>query len=200
MTAQRRIGVLGGSFNPPHVGHLMIASDAWAELGLQQVLFVPAGAPPHKRVAGDVPAAWRLEMTRLAVEGDARFAVSPVEIDEGLRYTVDTLAAVRRESGEAEVVFILGSDSLLEFRSWHRAEAILGQCRLAVALRPDDDLERVTAEARAYGAGKVSLLANTRVAVSSSDVRARVLRGAPIRYLVPAAVERFIVEHGLYAS
>ena len=117
------LGVLGGSFNPPHVGHLVVASDACAQLGLERVLFVPAAAPPHKHVADGVPADVRLEMTRRAVAGDARFAVSTVEIDERLRYTVDTVKALQAAYPGHRLDFIIGSDSLLQFATWHRPQS-----------------------------------------------------------------------------
>lgn len=203
MTQTRKtpsLGVLGGSFNPPHLGHLVIASDAWAQLGLERVLFVPAVAPPHRHVADGVPADVRLEMTRRAVAGDERFAVSAVEIDARLSFTLDTLGALREAFPGHELDFIIGSDSLLQFGSWHRPEAILGLCRLAVATRPGDDPAAVAEAREAWGAERVVLLDSVGVAVSSTLVRERVRRGAPIRYLVPRAVEETIVELGLYRT
>jgi nicotinate-nucleotide adenylyltransferase len=192
------LGILGGSFNPPHLGHLVIASDAWAQLGLERVLFVPAAAPPHKHVADGVPAAVRLEMTQVAVAGDDRFAVSSIEIDRGLRYTVDTVSALREAHPGRRLDFIVGSDSLLQFATWHRPEAILALCRLAVALRPGDDREAVARARAAWGAENVVRLDNVGIDVSSSLVRERVRRGLPIRYLVPPAVEQTIADRGLY--
>ena len=195
----RPIGVLGGSFNPPHVGHLAIASDACAQLGLEQVVFVPAAAPPHKDIADDVPAAVRLAMTRLAVADDERFSVSAAEIDLGLRYTSDTLAEFRRRYPGRALSFIAGSDTLLSFATWHEPAAILELARLVVAPRPGDDLAAVEAAAAAWGAGKVVMLPGVAIGVSSSMVRERVRAGRPIRYLVPRAVERYIADERLYA-
>jgi nicotinate-nucleotide adenylyltransferase len=194
------LGVLGGSFNPPHVGHLVVASDACAQLGLERVLFVPAAAPPHKHVADGVPADVRLEMTRRAVAGDARFAVSTIEIDERLRYTVDTVTALRAAHPGHRLDFIIGSDSLLEFATWHRPQAILAVCRLAVAFRPGDDRAVVAEAQAAWGGERVVLLDNVGIDVSSSLLRERVRRGAPIRYLVPPAVDEMIVRLGLYKT
>ncbi len=132
MAVSRAIGVLGGSFNPPHLGHLAIASDACSQLDLEQVVFVPAAAPPHKDIADDVPAAVRLEMTRLAVAADERFCVSSVEIDLGLRFTSDTLAELRRRHGGAPLVFIAGSDALLQFAELARAAATILERALLV--------------------------------------------------------------------
>jgi nicotinate-nucleotide adenylyltransferase len=195
----RDIGVLGGSFNPPHIGHLVIASEAHQRLGLQRVLFVPARRPPHKHVDDDVPAAVRLAMARLAVEGDPRFAVDSVEIDRGLVYTVDTLAALRTSHPGARLWFIVGSDSLLAFDTWRDPAGILANAGLAVALRPGDDPDEVNAAVRRWGEASVIVLASPLVGVSSSEVRARLREGRPVRYLVPDQVERFIREERLYA-
>jgi nicotinate-nucleotide adenylyltransferase len=192
------LGILGGSFNPPHVGHLVIASDAWAQLGLERVLFVPAAAPPHKHVADGVPADVRLEMTRQAVTGDARFAVSAIEIEQGLRYTVETVAALQAANPGHRLDFIIGSDSLLQFGTWHRPEAILALCRLAIAYRPGDVHEAVAEAAAAWGEKNAVLLDTVGIDVSSTLLRERVRRGQPIRYLVPPAVEEAIAELGLY--
>ncbi len=200
MNPGRRQGILGGSFNPPHVGHLMIASDACAMLGLEKVVFVPAANPPHKPVEEDVSAAVRLEMTRLAVSGDERFAVSSVEIDAGLTYTLETLAEIKRQCVDCGLFFILGSDSLMQFETWHRPNAILELCRLAVAPRPGDDLRAVQQEAARWGRDMVTVLPTTVVGVSSSEIRSRVRGSKPVRYLVPEAVERYITEHRLYAA
>ena len=194
------LGILGGSFNPPHLGHLLIASDAWAQLGLERVLFVPAATPPHKHVADGVAAEVRLEMTRLAVADDPRFAVSAIEIDRTLSYTVDTVAALQVAHPGHRLEFIVGSDSLLQLATWHRPEEILAVCRLAVALRPGDDRAAVAAARSRWGDDRVVLLDSVGIDVSSSAIRERVRQGAPIRYLVPLAVEETIVELGLYRA
>jgi nicotinate-nucleotide adenylyltransferase len=194
----RPVGVLGGSFNPPHLGHLAIAADACSQLDLEQVVFVPAGAPPHKDIADNVPAAVRLEMTRLAVAGDERFSVSAVEIDLGLRFTSDTLAELHRRHAGRALAFIAGSDALLQFATWHEPATILDLALLAVAPRPGDDLHAVQAAAARWGAGRVVVLSSVTIGVSSSMIRGRVRAGQPIRYLVPPAVAGFIADSGLY--
>jgi len=193
-----RLGVIGGSFDPPHVGHLVIASEAHARLGLERVLFVPAAAPPHKDLVQRTAASVRLEMTALAVADDIRFVESGLEIERGLVYTRDTLAAVAERFPGRDLVFIMGSDSLLQFDTWHDPDGILARCTLAVGPRPGDDLPVVAAAAARWGAGRVTVLSGPPVGVSSSQVRARVAAGLSIRYLVPDAVEEFIVERGLY--
>lgn len=193
-----RVGVLGGSFNPPHLGHLVIASEACYQLGLGRVVFVPAADPPHKTVADATPAEVRVEMTRLAVAGDERFTVSTVELERGLRYTVDMLRAVAAEHEGAELVFIMGSDSLLQFETWHEPRAILELCRLAVAVRPGDDERRLDEVAAGLGRRSAVVLRTPLIAVSSTELRSRVRMGMPLTYLVPRAVEEYVRRHGLY--
>jgi nicotinate-nucleotide adenylyltransferase len=192
----RRVGILGGSFNPPHTGHLVLAAQAWWQLGLERVLLVPAGAPPHKVIDDDVPASTRLALTAAAVGQDSRFAVDDTEIASGLRYTVETLTAISRTWPGAELWFLVGSDSLLAFDTWKEPRRILGLCRLAVALRPGDDVSCVTAAAADHG--KAVVLDMPPLGISSTDVRRRVRAGAPVTGLVPAAVERLITELSLY--
>ena len=200
MSGPRAIGVFGGSFNPPHLGHLAIASDACALLDLERVLFVPAAAPVHRPVEGAVPPETRVDMTRLAVAGDDRFAVSTIEIDLGLRYTIEVVTELGRRLAPAPLFFLLGSDSLAQFGAWHEPEGILERCRLAVAPRPGDDpsgIERVVA---GLGPDKAVVLRSAALDISSSMIRDRLRRGLPIRYLVPAAVEGYVLDHGLYRA
>ena len=196
--ARPRLGVIGGSFDPPHLGHLVIASEAYARLGLERVLFVPAAAPPHKDLEPHTAADVRLEMTALAVADDLRFVESGLEIERDLMYTRDTLAAVAGRFPGRDLVFIMGSDSLLQFDTWYDPDGILARCTLAVAPRSGDDREVVSAAAARWGAGRVTLLQAPPVGVSSSQIRARVAEGLPIRYLVPEAVEEFIAGRRLY--
>lgn len=198
MDERPRLGIFGGSFNPPHLGHLLIASDVSAFLGLDKVLFVPAARPPHKTIDDDTPAEARLEMTRLAIAGDPRFEVSRVEIDGDLVYTLDTVAAIRQQYDDHRLYFIMGSDSLLQFDTWHQPSAVLSLCRLAVALRPGDDAHEVDEVARGLGRGFAIVFKTAMIDVSSHDIRNRVRRGDPIRYLVPAAVEEFVAARRLY--
>ena len=198
MTVPRPIGVLGGSFNPPHIGHLVIASELCARLDLERVLFVPAAAPPHKHIDDGVAAADRLEMTRLATADDERFVVSAVEVELGLRFTADTLAELRRRHEGRDLVFIVGSDTLLQFGSWHEPERVLSLATMAVAHRPGDDTAAVARAVERWGPDRVCLVPAAGIDVSSSALRERVRKGSPIRYLVSRAVERFIAERGLY--
>lgn len=196
-TPQARLGVLGGSFDPPHVAHLAIASEAWHALHLERVLFVPAAAPPHKAGVERTRADVRLELTSLAVDDDLRFTASGIEIERGLVYTVDTLRALRDRYGH-ELAFIVGSDSLLQLESWHKPEEVLALCTLAVAPRPGDAPDDIANAAARWGGERVRVLDVPALGVSSTDVRARVAAQRPIRYLVPHRVEQFIQETGLY--
>ena len=198
VTAQPRLGVLGGSFDPPHVAHLAIASEAFHALGLARVLFVPAAAPPHKGDGLRTPPGVRLTMTSLAVDDDLRFTVSGIEIERGLVYTADTMRALGARHAGHELVFILGSDSLLQLADWHNPDELLSLCTLAVAPRPGDPPEAVAAAAERWGKTRVSLLDAPLMDVSSSGIRERVATDRPVRYLVPPRVEQYIVESGLY--
>ena len=193
-----RLGVIGGSFDPPHLGHLVIASEAHARLALERVLFVPAAAPPHKDLEERTAADVRLEMTALAVADDPRFVASGLEIERHLVYTRDTLAAVGERFPGRELVFIMGSDSLLQLDAWYDPEGILARCTLAVAPRPGDDLALVAAAVARWGAARVAILEAPPVGVSSRQIRGRVAEGLPIRYLVPQAVAELIAGRGLY--
>ena len=180
-----RLGILGGSFNPPHLGHLLIASDVATYLELEKVLFVPAARPPHKAIDDGTPA-------------EARFEVSAVEIEQDLVYTLDTVAAIRQMHDGHRLYFIMGSDSLLQFGTWHQPGAILSLCRLAVALRPGDDEREVEEVARGLGRGLAIVFKTAMIDISSHEIRNRVRRDEPIRYLVPPAVEDFVVARRLY--
>ena len=194
-----RLGVIGGSFDPPHLGHLVIASEARARLGLERVLFVPAAAPPHKDLERRTGAEVRLAMTALAVADDLHFVESGLEIEHDLVYTRDMLAAVAARFPGRDLVFIMGSDSLLQFDTWFDPEGILARCTLAVAPRPGDDLALVAAAVARWGTARVAVVEAPPIGVSSSQIRARLAEGLPIRYLVTEAVEEFIARHGLYA-
>jgi len=197
---EARIGLFGGSFNPPHLGHLIMASEICTFLNLEKVVFMPAAQPPHKAVADDVTAEQRLEMTRLAVVGDKRFEVSALEIELGLSYTLDTVAEIRALHEGYRIYFLMGSDSLLQFGNWHQPGAILMLCRLAVAPRIGDDAGRIQEEVQRWGRKSVSVYPTTPIGISSREIRGMVYGGAAPTYFVPPAVEAYIAEHGLYRA
>ena len=193
-----RLGIIGGSFDPPHLAHLAIASDAHARLGLERVLFVPAAAPPHKDPQNATSAEVRLQMTELAVEDDLRFVESSLEIERELVYTRDTLDAVASRFPGRDLYFIMGSDSLAQLDTWLDPFGILERATLAVAPRFADAAELVQRAKDRWGTDRIVLFNAPHFALSSTMIRERVAAGLPIRYLVPLAVEEYIVERGLY--
>lgn len=196
-----RVGILGGTFNPPHIAHLVCAQEAHARLGLDRVVLMPAGVPPHKQLpAGDPSAEERYELCRLAVAGDERLEVSRVELDRpGRSYTVDTLRLLRARDPQDELTFVVGGDMAHSLPGWREPEAVLQLATLAVAERRGAKREAVERElARLDGADRVTFFDMPRVDVSSSLVRERVATGQPIRYLVPDAVAEAIASRGHY--
>ncbi|TET38011.1 MAG: nicotinate-nucleotide adenylyltransferase [Dehalococcoidia bacterium] len=198
------IGVLGGTFDPIHIGHLIVAEEARLRLGLSQVIFVPAGEPWLKEHRIISLGEHRLEMIRLAIVSNPSFRASTVDLERpSPSYTVDTLTDLKRELGEeADFYFILGLDALAEFSTWREPERILEMCRLVAVKRPEvRDLDLESLERSIPGISRRAIiLDNTQIGISSSEIRERLANGLPIRYLVPDAVERYIREQGLYAS
>lgn len=187
-----KMGVLGGTFDPPHVGHLAIASQVAGALGLDRVVFVPAGEPWQKEDFSS--AEDRFLMTVLAAELHPRFAVSRIEIDRrGPTYTVDTLAALHDFYGAGlELSFILGDDALALLPTWHRSERLHELARFVAVCRPGTEL--VVAE----GTPEVTRVESPALDISSTGIRELVRTGRPIDFLVPDAVRGYIAEHGLY--
>lgn len=187
-----RLGVFGGAFDPPHLGHLVAASEAADALRLDRVVWVPAAVHPFKRGQVGASAALRLELVRAAIAGDARFAADGLELERGgPSYTVDTLRALHARHPGAELFFLTGADNLRELHLWREPDEVARLARLVVVSRGG---EGAPADAR-YPAEAVAV---TRVDVSSTGVRRRVAAGETIRYLVPDAVRALIERHGLY--
>lgn len=189
-----RIGVFGGTFDPPHIGHLILAADAVDALRLDKLIFVPAWAQPFKV---DTPAvadaADRLEMVHLAVGGDPRYAVEDTEIRrEGLSYTVDTLEEIARRNTKAELFLLIGQDTLEGFSGWKRPDRIRELAKLALMTRsvPNSDT--------AVAVKGIVTISTRRVDVSSTEIRERLASGKSIKGFVPEPVERFIAARGLY--
>lgn len=198
-----RIGIFGGTFNPPHLAHLILAECARDELQLDRVLLVLAPRPPHKRVDGDPGPDERLELCRAAVAGDAgRIAVSDVELRrDGPSYTADTLAELRERHPGDEFVLLLGGDSAAALASWHRPHDVLRYAEIGVAARGDDGHERAAETLRGLGAeGRFRPFAMPAMGLSSTLIRERVRAGRTIRHLVPEAVEARIGALGLYGG
>jgi nicotinate-nucleotide adenylyltransferase len=197
-----RIGILGGAFNPPHLGHLVCAQEALVQLGLERVVLVPTGRPPHRTFDDDPGAEARLDMAELAVADDERLAVSRLELDRpGPSYTADTLEELRDARAGNDLVLVLGADQAASLPEWHRPERVLELAELAAVARRGWDREAVSARlAGLPGADRTQFVDMPLVDVSSSDLRRRVAAGLPIRYLVPDAVARFVAERGLYRA
>ena len=194
------IGLMGGTFDPIHVGHLAIAEEARDALGLSRIVFVPAGVPPHKRASDVTAVEHRVAMVGLAIADNPGFALSRIEVDRaGPSYTVDTVEALARE---ADVTIILSAETFAELPTWHEAERLFEAGRVAVVPRegypaPDPGWLAATFPGRE---GRVSYLEGPRLGLSSTAIRARVASGRSIRYLVPSAVEAYITANHLYRT
>lgn len=193
-----RRGILGGTFDPIHIGHLLLAEEARLRLPLDRVMFVPAGSPWRK--SRDItPAADRLAMVRMAVSGNACFDVSDLEVQrEGPSYSADTLAGMA-EDGD-DLFLLLGADALIDLPNWHRPADLVSLARIVVARRPGWDDDAMAAAAAQVGGLTERLIALTMplIEVSATDIRDRARRGEPLRYLVPDAVAAYIRERALY--
>lgn len=197
-----RVGIMGGTFNPIHNGHIAIAEMARRELALDRVCFMPAGDPPHKRV--DVPGWQRLDMVEIALRGRAGFEVSDLEVRrEGRSYTCDTLRALHARAPDAELAFIMGGDMFMSLMSWRAPQEIMALAELAAALRPGEDmarLERMADYLRGTFGARVALLRGAGPDISSTGIRGLVRAGRDISGLVPRGVAQYIIENKLYAA
>jgi nicotinate-nucleotide adenylyltransferase len=195
-----RVGILGGTFNPPHVGHMICAQEACAALGLDRVVLMPTGVPPHKEVPEEPGAQHRLEMCVLAAAEDHRLDASDREVRrDGPSWTVDTLREIHDASRSDQLTFIVGGDMARTLGSWREPEAILELAELGVAERAGNGRSEIEEALAPLGAGdRVRFFDMPRIDVSSTDVRRRVREGAPFRWLVPAAVAEYVLTQGLY--
>jgi nicotinate-nucleotide adenylyltransferase len=194
------LGILGGTFNPPHIGHLIMAQEAFEQLGLDRVELMPVSSPPHKDAFGDPGAEVRLELCRLATEGDDRLGVSGLEIERGgASYTVDTLKALHERVPEHELTFIVGGDMAHSLPAWREPEGILELARLAVAERQEVRREDIAHRLEPLHSGdRVVFFDMPRIDISSSAIRERIAAGRAIRYLVTDPVADEIRARGLY--
>jgi len=199
-----RLGVLGGSFDPIHIGHLVVAEEVRQVRSLAKVLLVPNNHPPHKDVGNLAPARERWRMVQLAVADNPGLETSDIEISRpGKSYTYDTLSELTRRNPEAELHFIIGSDTVRELPSWYRAKDLPDLCRIIVAYRPGFDLQEIRVLDSLYPDDVVKQMiggavATTCIGVSATDIRARLARGLSVRYLLSAPVEAYIRQRGLY--
>jgi len=194
-----RLGLLGGTFNPPHIGHLVCAHQALAQLALERVLFVPVHEPPHKRAEADPGVEHRVELCRRAVEGEERLQVSLADAEvPGPSYTVDTLRRLHERCPGDDLTFLVGGDMALSLPTWREPEAILELAELGVAEREGVRRADIAERLGGLGADRVRFFDMPRLDISSSLVRRMVAAGRPVRYVVPDGVAEYIEQAGLY--
>jgi nicotinate-nucleotide adenylyltransferase len=199
-----KLGILGGTFDPIHTGHLIIAQEAASRLALDQVWFIPTGQPWLKSGTRISPSSHRMEMVRLAIRCNPGFKSSAIEVDRpGPSYTVDTLLALREGDAKGDdLFFILGMDSLETLHRWHQPERLFELCTLVGVSRPEHrdfdlaSLDRI----RSGASGEVAIVDGPEIGISGAEIRRRVSQGLPITYWVPGAVDKYIHEHQLYQA
>ncbi len=191
-----RIGIIGGSFNPIHYGHLVSASEVCNKFKLDKVIFVPSSINPLKSTSNLAEAHHRLNMIKLAIADDPRFENSDIEIKRGgTSYTIDTIKAFVKEYGkDVNIYFIIGIDAFLEINSWASPDALLRMCKFIVTSRPGYDIREIKPVFKKH----TEIMEITCLRISSSDIQKKIKSGAPIRYLLPEKVENYIQKHKLY--
>ncbi|HOY63636.1 MAG: Nicotinate-nucleotide adenylyltransferase [bacterium ADurb.Bin236] len=198
-----RVGVMGGTFNPIHYGHLLAAEQARCKFKLDRVIFVPTGDPPHKDSDAVAPSEHRYLMTVLATSTNPYFRVSRVEIDrKGPSYSIDTINHFLEKytTLNPSIYFISGLDAVMEIMTWSRAPEILEKCVVIAATRPGYDTERARECLGERVFRKIKILKASALAISSTDIRERTAAGQPIKYLLPESVEQYILNHGIYGE
>lgn len=197
----KRIGLMGGTFNPIHNGHLVTAEEARVQFSLDEVIFIPSGKPPHKSERKIADAHHRAMMTLLATVTNPYFHVSQVEIERpGYSYTYDTVSYFQElYQGKAEIYFITGADAILEIIAWKNVAQLFEKCRFIAATRPGFDLSVIRSNDLPQTAkNRIFYMEIPALAISSTDVRRRIKEGRPIKYLMPSAVETYIYKNKLY--
>ena len=196
-----RLGIYGGTFDPVHYGHLILAEQCREQCALDEVWFIPAAVPPHK-IGGDIsPGEARCEMLELAIAGYSEFQISRMELErDGPSFTVDTLSALQREDATRELFLLIGADSLADFPTWREPARIAELARLVVVNRGEDapDLSAVEDALGREIVDRIEVVSMPGIDLSATDVRRRVAGGKSIRYMTPRAVEVYVGEHGLY--
>ena len=189
------IGIFGGSFNPPHCGHLVIAESVREQARFDKILFIPSATTPNKSYGSLAPAHDRLDMTLLAVQGNREFEVSDVEIlRSGVSYTIDTIQELSNRNPRDTFGLILGTDNLLEFQTWKSPQEIISRVQLVVVNRPGISREEFRTEISRHA----TFVNVPQIGISSTDIRRRIKLHRSIRYLVPQSVEEYIRQKGLY--
>ncbi|MCG2712019.1 MAG: nicotinate-nucleotide adenylyltransferase [Candidatus Omnitrophica bacterium] len=189
--SNKKVGILGGTFDPPHNGHILIAEAACAQLGLNQVLFIPSREPPHKKRPDIIDIELRYEMVKLALEGKPDFSVSRIEIEKsGVSYSVETLRSLKEAEPDTQFYFIVGSDAIPELKTWRNIDKIFSLCKFAVAMRPGFKSYQVP-----Y---RMIFLEGIFPDISSSRIRQMLRNGQAVEHLIGHAVCKFIKEKKLY--
>ena len=198
----RKVGIMGGTFDPIHIGHLILGESAWEQFSLEKVLFMPSGNPPHKKDRHGASDEQRVEMVRRAIEGNDHFELSLAEMHEqGYVYTKETLKRLRSEHPDTEYYFIMGADSVLTFHTWMCPQEICDQCVLVAAVRnqmPVQELDLQIAKLRMMYDADIRKLESPNLDISSHAIRERFLRGESIRYYVPEPVRNYIQDGNIY--
>jgi len=197
-----RVGILGGTFDPIHIGHLIIAEEARYQLGLSKVIFLPAGKPYFKRDRIVSKKSDRLEMIKLGIKDNSLFEVSEIELDrDGSTYSIDSITRLKKElGGDVDLYFLIGLDALADIHKWKYPVELIEMCWVIGLRRPGyHDFDWSNIESQVPGASqKIKIIEVSQIGVSSTDIRMMVANGISIRYLVPDAVVRYVEEHGLY--
>ncbi len=201
---RRKVGIMGGTFDPIHVGHLILGETALEQFGLDEVMFMPSGHPPHKPLRDGAPDEDRVNMVRLAVEGNDRFTVSLQEMhDEGYTYTRVTLERLTAANPDTDYYFIMGGDSLMQFETWRDPQRICRLCTIAASVRDGmttQELEAQIAHLKKIYDADIRVLGVPNLDISSSDIRHRCAGGRTFRYYVPESVYAYILQRGLYQA
>jgi nicotinate-nucleotide adenylyltransferase len=199
MEAKRRLGIMGGTFDPVHYGHLAIAQEAKYRFDLEKVIFIPCGIPPHKKEYRVSSAEHRLKMTYLAIQDNPEFEISRLEVDRpGNTYSVETVTELQQVYPDARFFFIAGADAILELLSWKEPQRLINMCNLVAVTRPGYDIANLQQQIGEELAAKITVLAVPGIDISSTEIRARVAQAAPIRYLLPENVREYIEKEKLY--
>jgi nicotinate-nucleotide adenylyltransferase len=202
MNKQYKIGIMGGTFNPIHFGHLILAEHAFSFLELHSILFIPTGNPPHKKDKEIIDKKHRYRMVQLAIEDNSHFDLSDIELNqEGYSYSINTINQLKEENLNTEYYFIIGADSFFQIHNWREPEALLNQCHLVVASRNEyksDDLMARKEELETNYQANIHILPMPKIEISSSNLRDRVKNGHTIKYMIPKDIEHYIYMNGLY--
>jgi nicotinate-nucleotide adenylyltransferase len=195
------MGIFGGTFDPPHLGHLILAAEARAQLGLERLLWVLTPDPPHKQGQSIAPLEQRLDMVKLAIADDPQFEISSVELDRpGPHYALDTVQILAGQNPGVNLIYLMGGDSLRDLPHWHRpADFISAYHLIGVMRRPEDAVELGVLEESLPGlAAKVRFVDAPLLEIAAHEIRNRIAEGRPFRYFLPEPVYKYIDSHGLY--